>query len=157
MKTYVNLWYYLVELFLKWEIFKTEVVEKMKTHVLCLVTFFWKPCHLWDILKKCGGTRQATCDNIIRRTPFACWITKVLHTHTNTHTHTTLRVCNTYCFSTAKTFHESDSVLRYTYIVSCLLWDWRNLTNWREMKTNLKPCSNSRFCKPECMRLFGFQ
>jgi len=27
--------------------FQTKVVEKIKTHILCSVTFFWKLCHLW--------------------------------------------------------------------------------------------------------------
>jgi len=33
MKTYVRLWYYLAEFFLEWEMFHTEVVEKIKTYV----------------------------------------------------------------------------------------------------------------------------
>jgi hypothetical protein len=31
--------------------------------------------------KKCGTTRQATDDNIIRRMRFACWVTKATDTH----------------------------------------------------------------------------
>jgi hypothetical protein len=34
MKTYVHLWYYLAEFFLEWEMFQTEVVERIKTHIL---------------------------------------------------------------------------------------------------------------------------
>jgi hypothetical protein len=33
------------------------------------------------VKKKCGGTRQATDDNIIRRMRCACWITKATNTH----------------------------------------------------------------------------
>jgi hypothetical protein len=32
-------------------------------------------------VEKCGGTRQATDDNIIRRMRFACWVTKATDTH----------------------------------------------------------------------------
>jgi hypothetical protein len=40
MKTYVYLWQYLAEFFLEWEMFGIEGLEKMKTHILCSVTFF---------------------------------------------------------------------------------------------------------------------
>jgi hypothetical protein len=32
-------------------------------------------------LEKCCRSRQATDDTIIRRMPFACWITKATNTH----------------------------------------------------------------------------
>jgi len=28
--------------------FQTEVAEKIKKHILCSITFFWKYCHLWE-------------------------------------------------------------------------------------------------------------
>ena len=34
MKTYVHLWSYVAQFFLEWEIFQTEVVEKIQTHIL---------------------------------------------------------------------------------------------------------------------------
>jgi hypothetical protein len=40
MKTYVHLWLYLAE-FLEWEMFQTEVVKEIKTHILCSITFFF--------------------------------------------------------------------------------------------------------------------
>jgi hypothetical protein len=36
MKTNMHLWY-LAQFFLEWEMFQTEVVEKIKTHILCPV------------------------------------------------------------------------------------------------------------------------
>jgi len=33
---------YLVEFSLEWEMFWMKVVEKIKTHIICLVTFFLK-------------------------------------------------------------------------------------------------------------------
>ena len=40
MCTYVLLWAYLAQFFLEWEMFQTQIVEKIKTHILCSVTFF---------------------------------------------------------------------------------------------------------------------
>jgi hypothetical protein len=61
--------------------FQTKVVEKIKTHILCSITFSRKSCRLWDNVEKYGGATQATVDNIIRRMRFACWITKATDTH----------------------------------------------------------------------------
>ena len=72
---------YLDELFLQWEMFQTKIVEKIKTHILCSVTFFPKIVPLWDNAEKYGRTRKATEDNIIWRTRFACWINKATDTH----------------------------------------------------------------------------
>ena len=72
----------IIEFFLEWEMFQTEVVEKIKTHILCSsATFFWKLCHLWDKVERYGRARQATDDNIIWHMSFACWITKSTDTH----------------------------------------------------------------------------
>ena len=35
-------------LFLEWEIFQIEIVGKIKTHILCSVTFFWHSYHFLD-------------------------------------------------------------------------------------------------------------
>ena len=40
MNTYLRLLQYLAQLLLEWEIFRTKFVDKIKTHVLCSVTFF---------------------------------------------------------------------------------------------------------------------
>jgi len=32
--------------------FQTKVVEKIKTHILCSITYFFKLCHLWDSVEK---------------------------------------------------------------------------------------------------------
>jgi hypothetical protein len=37
---------------LRTEIFQINCIEKIKTHILCSVTFSWKSCRLWDIVKK---------------------------------------------------------------------------------------------------------
>ena len=42
--------------------FQTEVVEKVKTHILYSVTFFWKSCCVWDNVEKYCRVGQATND-----------------------------------------------------------------------------------------------
>ena len=80
MKTYNHLD---VAYFLEWEMFQAKVVEKIKTHILCSMTFFpRKSCRLWDNVEECDRATQATDGNIIRRMRIACCITKVTNTVT---------------------------------------------------------------------------
>jgi len=51
MKTDIHFLSYPAQFFSEREMFQTKVVEKIKTHILCSVTFFRKSCRLWD---KCG-------------------------------------------------------------------------------------------------------
>jgi len=45
--------------------FQTKVVEKIKTYILCSVTFFFrKSCRLWDNVEKYCKAWQATDDNM---------------------------------------------------------------------------------------------
>jgi hypothetical protein len=39
--------------------FETNVVEKIKTHILSSLTFSRKSCRLRDYVEKCGGAREA--------------------------------------------------------------------------------------------------
>ena len=48
MKTNVDLRQYVAQFFLEWEIFQTNVVEKIKQHILFSVTFFRKSYRLRD-------------------------------------------------------------------------------------------------------------
>ena len=48
MKINIHFWSYLAQFFLECEMFQTKIVEKIKTHILCSVTFFQKSCRLWD-------------------------------------------------------------------------------------------------------------
>ena len=51
---------HLVQLFLEREMFHTKVVEKIKTRILCSITFFSpkKSCRLWDYEGKYGTARK---------------------------------------------------------------------------------------------------
>jgi hypothetical protein len=66
-------------------------VEKIRIHILCLITSFRKSCHLWDNVEECGTAIQATNDNMAHaHCMLDAWGYKQ-----------TLRICDTYCFSTA--------------------------------------------------------
>jgi len=45
--------------------FHTEVVEKIKTHSLCSLTFFQKSCCLWNNVETYGRARQALDYNTV--------------------------------------------------------------------------------------------
>ena len=65
--------------------------ENRNAHYMFKIFFFSKWCLLWDNVENFGRARQATNDNIIRRMHFVYRITKASDT---------LKLCNTYCFST---------------------------------------------------------
>jgi hypothetical protein len=75
MKTNTHFSSYIAHFFLGREMFQTKVVEKFKTSILCLITFFRNSCRLWDNVEKYCGVEQATDDRI------GCWTP----TSTNTH------------------------------------------------------------------------
>jgi len=86
-------WSYLAHFFLEWEMFQTKFVEKIKTHILCSMTFFFENCAVYEIMwKKYCRAGQAADDNMA-------------HAHCMLDTYGykyTIRICNSYCFSTAK-------------------------------------------------------
>jgi len=62
MKISIYFLAYLTQFFLEWEMFQTEVVEKVKTCILYSVTFSWKLCRVWDNVEKYCRAGQATND-----------------------------------------------------------------------------------------------
>ena len=77
--------------------FQTNVVEKIKTPIVCTVTFFTESHAICEITSKImvEPDRTQMTIHILRRMPFACSITKVRMQ--------TLAVkFNTYCFYTLK-------------------------------------------------------
>jgi len=54
VKTNIYFWSYLAQ-FLEREIFQSEDLEKIKTHISYSVTFFQKSCSLGDNVEKCGS------------------------------------------------------------------------------------------------------
>jgi hypothetical protein len=90
---YIYFLSYFAELFLEWEMFQTKVVEKIKTHILCSVTFFRKPCRLWDNVEKHGRVGQTTNVQTARA---LCTLDTLIYMQTP-------RISNTYRFSTTIT------------------------------------------------------
>ena len=97
-----------------------KVLEKMKTHSLCSITFFSRKLHrLWDNVEKSSGDRGDTNDVTTWRIRVACLINKDTCTYAHAHAHapgyppartharthaqacTHRPICNIYCFSTA--------------------------------------------------------
>ena len=132
MSTFSRLWQNLAEFFLEWEILQIKVVEKIKTHILCTVTFSRKSCRSWDMSK---NEVEPQRPQKIWRMPVACWISKATRAQaharaiasattpkcTNALTHArahTLRICRSYCFPTATMV--SWTRLNVTFCVHCL-------------------------------------
>ena len=98
--------------------FQTKLVEKIKTHILCSVTFPRKSYRLQRNVGKCGTATQATDGDIIQRMSFACWITK----HTDTHSeYVTLIV-----FPLQQWLCERVSILR-NQCITCLRFVFKGL------------------------------
>ena len=64
MKTNVHFWSYLSQFFLKWEMFRTNVAEEIKTQILCSIIFFRKSLRLWDNVEKYRKAGQASDANM---------------------------------------------------------------------------------------------
>jgi len=77
--------------------FQKKLVEKIKTRVLCSITFFFENRAVYVIMWK--NIVQPDRPQITTwRMRIASWITTATYiTHTHTHTHT-LIIYNTYCF-----------------------------------------------------------
>ena len=89
-----------------------KIVEKIKSDILCSITFSRKLCRLGDNVEQCCRLSEPTYDNLTWRMHFASWITKSYRY--------TLSVFNTYCFSTATMVTWTRVSVCYTYI-ACLL------------------------------------
>jgi len=88
-------------------------IKKITTHILCAVTFSpRKSCQLWDNVEIYVRAAQATYDNIMRRMGIARWMTKAIQTHG-------IRICDTYCLSTATRVQRKNTNVTFTYI-ACL-------------------------------------
>ena len=96
---------------------EAKLVDKIKRYILCSVPVFFffyfrKSCHLWDNVEKYYVTRQGTNGNM---THAHCMPDTYGYKHT-------LRICNTYCFSTAPMVESSWNVMAH-----CDAWEgkWR--------------------------------
>jgi hypothetical protein len=80
MQTNVNLWY-LVQLFLEWEMFQKKVIEKVKKKNLCSLNFFPPEnravCEVICKIIVEPGRPQVT----VWRMRILCWTPKTTNTH----------------------------------------------------------------------------
>ena len=80
MKTNMHIWSYLAQFFWEWEMFQTYIVEKIKTHVLCSVTFlFFLNCAIYEIMWK--NVEWGRLQMTIWSMHISCWIPKATNTH----------------------------------------------------------------------------
>ena len=109
MKSSIHFWSYLAHFFLEWEMFHTSVAEKIETHILCLVTFFFfrKCCRLWNNVEKFCRAGQVTDENMVHAH-------SVLDIKGYKYTHSGGVIL--VAFPLQQWLHERASMLRYTYI-----------------------------------------
>jgi hypothetical protein len=110
MKIHVHLWSYLAHFFLELKMFQIKGVEKIKTHILCTVTFSQKSCRLWDNVEK-STVERGRPQIKIWRMRIARWIPKTTNTHSE---YVTLIPP-----SLQQWLRERAQLLRHTYVV-CL-------------------------------------
>ena len=105
---YLHTWH-LAEFLLEWEMFQNTVVEKTKIQFL-----FRKLCHLWNNMEKYGRAELRQMTTLCR--------TDAIPVPDNWGKNRTprLRICNTYCFSTATTVARMRlKITLYVYCLSC--------------------------------------
>jgi hypothetical protein len=119
MNTNIHFRSYLAQLFLKWKIFQTKVVEKLEKNILCSVFFFRKSCRLWDHVV--NVVQPGRTQIIIWRMRIACWIPKTTNPHTG------CVILN--AFPLQQWLHERDSMLRCSHTACLVNWyfKWNNI------------------------------
>jgi hypothetical protein len=128
------------------EMFLIQVVEKLKTHILCSVTFFFKNRAFCETMSKVLVASERPQMTIWRRVAY--WISKAIraqvytsapHSHPHKHTHTHKYII-LIAFPRLQRFRERAFVLRYTYL-ACLAWKYVNLKSY-----NIKLLKSRSFC-----------
>ena len=98
--------------------FQTKIIEKIKTHVLCL---FLENYALWGNVEKYFGAGQATDDSIIRSIHIEPWITKAANTNS--------QYVILIFFLLQQWLHERASMLCYSVLSVLFLKMWRELAD----------------------------
>jgi len=111
LKINIHFWSCLALVFLRMKNDLGKVCRANKTYILCSVTSFWKSYLLWDNVEKYCTARQATDDSMAH----GHWMLNIQGYKP------TLRICNTYCFSTATMVARTRlNVTWYAHWLSCL-------------------------------------
>jgi len=111
VKTNIHFWSYLAHFFSEWEMFQTKVAEKIKTHILCSVTF-----------SENRAIYETMWENIVERGHRWEFGVCALHARNLRLQTLTLTMCNTFPFSTATmvTRARLNVTLQYVHCLSCL-------------------------------------
>jgi hypothetical protein len=126
-----NLHFWSSRFSLGWNIYQEKVVDKIKTHIICSITFFFpKIVLLWEYEKNVvePGRPQMT----IRHISIAFWARKA----TNTHSEYVILIA----FPPQQRSHECVSVFRYTYNACLVKFGKLLLSFHREMSAYNNPC-----------------
>ena len=132
IKTNIHLWRFLAHFSVEWEMFQTKVVEQIKTHILCTITFLFLT--IFRFMRKCGKILQNEAGHrwqhnmahaqaghrlqYTRNMAHAHWI--LGNRGKNTYT---LKLLNKYFFPLTGTT-VTQTLLRltlYVYVLSCFL------------------------------------
>jgi hypothetical protein len=101
--------------------FRTNVVEKIKTHILCSITFFLKLCLSWHNIEKLSTAEKVTDDNMAHA---HCMLDTQIYKHA-------LGICNIYCFPTTIIIERKRlNLTSYVHCLSCtfLKFYWFSLS-----------------------------
>jgi hypothetical protein len=108
-----------------------RVCRGIKTHILCSIFFPSENRVFHEIMwKKCRGAEEATDCNMTRRFLFACWIIKVTDTRSG--------YVILFALPRQKLLRERDLILRYKYMLSCLMLNCMVLATTRPAKVKCK-------------------
>ena len=126
-----HFWPYFSQFFLEWKIFQTKVVEKVKRHIFYSINFFkGKLCRSWANVEKYWRTIDATDDNMVLA---HCVLD-------NWGYRQTLKICNTYWFSTETMVARTRPLLTVHCLVESLSRTvFHGVTTWHWLLIN-------RFC-----------
>jgi hypothetical protein len=107
MKNDSHFWSYLIQFFLEWEMFQTNVLERIKTRILFSITppplFFNHAVYeMWETIVDLGRTHD-----------------DMTHAHCIPKVTNTLRECNTCCFSTTMATRTRLNITVYVHCLSC--------------------------------------
>jgi len=108
-----------------------KIVEKIKTHILCAIAFFFENRVVCEIMWKTAAERDRL-QITIWCMRVACWVTKVTDTHSD--------YIILFVFPLLKWLNGSASVLRYTYIdcLFSLFCETEFQTHRKQQKTETK-------------------
>ena len=126
MKTNVHVWSYLAQLFLEWEMFRSNFIEKFKKKAFYDQKLFFENHFVFEVMWK-KFVEPDKPQVKIWRTRLACWIIKA--------TNTNLECVIISAFPQQRWLHERASILTYMY-TACLA-------------TSRKP-QKGRYICPDC-------